>query len=150
MPTITRLTALEILDSRGRPTISATCTLADGAIASASIPSGASTGKHEAHELRDGDPKRYGGKGVLKAVANVNDIIARELKSEDALDQRSIDQRLIELDATPRSIPFCRNFVFVTNRSSPTSCIRAPSSSVSAFHPSQSFSAKPSSIEMIG
>jgi enolase len=73
----------------------------DGAMGRAAVPSGASTGEHEAVELRDGDPKRFGGKGVLKAVSNVNDVIARELKGKDALDQAAIDRRMIELDGSP-------------------------------------------------
>src|SRR6266513_533097 len=101
MSQIDHIHAREILDSRGNPTVEADVILVGGERGRAAVPSGASTGEHEAVELRDGDPKRYGGKGVLKAVANINDLIARELKGEDALDQRSIDQRLIELDATP-------------------------------------------------
>src|SRR5213082_2333308 len=101
MSQIDRIHAREILDSRGNPTVEADVILVSGERGRAAVPSGASTGEHEAVELRDGDPKRYGGKGVLKAVHNVNDVIARELKAADALDQRSIDQRLIELDATP-------------------------------------------------
>src|SRR5256886_13317783 len=101
MSQIDRIHAREILDSRGNPTVEAEVILVSGERGRAAVPSGASTGEHEAVELRDGDPKRYGGKGVLKAVANVNEVIARELKGEDALDQRSIDQKLIELDATP-------------------------------------------------
>src|SRR2546429_847381 len=101
MSQIDRIHAREILDSRGNPTVEGDVILVSGERGRAAVPSGASTGEHEAVELRDGDPKRYGGKGVLKAVANVNDIIARELKGEDALDQRAIDQKLIELDATP-------------------------------------------------
>src|SRR6266478_6498860 len=101
MSQIDHIHAREILDSRGNPTVEADVFLVSGARGRAAVPSGASTGEHEAVELRDGDPKRYGGKGVLKAVANVNDIIARELKGKDALNQRSIDQKLIDLDATP-------------------------------------------------
>src|SRR2546429_973555 len=101
MSQIDRIHAREILDSRGNPTVEGDVILVSGERGRAAVPSGASTGEHEAVELRDGDPKRYGGKGVLKAVHNVNDIIARELKGEDALDQRAIDQKLIELDATP-------------------------------------------------
>ncbi|HEX7721220.1 MAG TPA: phosphopyruvate hydratase [Pyrinomonadaceae bacterium] len=101
MSQIDHIHAREILDSRGNPTVEADVVLISGERGRAAVPSGASTGEHEAVELRDGDPKRYGGKGVLKAVANVNDIIARELKGKDALDQRAIDQKLIELDATP-------------------------------------------------
>jgi enolase 1/2/3 len=101
MNQIDKIHAREILDSRGNPTVEADVILVTGERGRAAVPSGASTGEHEAVELRDGDPKRYGGKGVLKAVANVNDVIARELKGMDALDQRGIDQKLIELDGTP-------------------------------------------------
>src|SRR5207302_2519144 len=101
MTQIDRIHAREILDSRGNPTVEADVVLVSGERGRAAVPSGASTGEHEAVEFRDGDPKRYGGKGVLKAVANVNDVIARELKGIDALDQRGIDRKLIELDGTP-------------------------------------------------
>src|SRR2546430_10417910 len=90
----------EILDSRGNPTIEVDVRLEDGALGRAAVPSGASTGEHEALELRDGDKRRYGGKGVKKAVANVNDKIAPALKGCDACDQRQIDNKLIELDGT--------------------------------------------------
>jgi len=100
MSQIDRIHAREILDSRGNPTVEADVILLTGERGRAAVPSGASTGEHEAVELRDGDAGRYGGKGVLKAVANVNDIIARELKGMDALDQRSIDGKLIDLDGT--------------------------------------------------
>src|SRR5437016_6256053 len=101
MSRIDHIHAREILDSRGNPTVEADVILVGGVIGRAAVPSGASTGEHEAVELRDGDPKRYGGKGVLKAVRNVNDVIACELKGKDALDQRSVDGTLIELDGTP-------------------------------------------------
>ena len=101
MNQIDRIHAREILDSRGNPTVEADVVLAGGARGRAAVPSGASTGEHEAVELRDGDGRRYGGKGVLKAVQNVNDAIARELKGKDALDQAAIDRALIELDGTP-------------------------------------------------
>jgi len=91
----------EVLDSRGNPTIEVEVHLEGGARGRAIVPSGASTGEHEAWELRDGDKKRYGGKGVLKAVANVNDKIAPELKGWDARDQTKIDQKMIELDGSP-------------------------------------------------
>src|ERR1044072_8146739 len=93
--------AREILDSRGNPTVEAEGVVADGVTGRASVPSGASTGEHEAVELRDNDKKRYGGKGVLKAVKNVNDLIARSLEGMDALDQVEIDDALIALDDTP-------------------------------------------------
>jgi enolase len=101
MSQIDHIHAREILDSRGNPTIEADVTLAGGVMGRAAVPSGASTGEHEAVELRDGDPKRFGGKGVLKAVNNVNGVIARELKGKDALDQAGIDRVMIELDGSP-------------------------------------------------
>jgi enolase len=93
--------AREILDSRGCPTIAVDVTLADGTRASAAVPSGASTGEDEAVELRDGDPRRYGGKGVRQAVANVNDIIAPRLVGMDPTEQGQIDRLLLDLDGTP-------------------------------------------------
>ncbi len=93
--------AREILDSRGNPTLEAEVTLAGGAVGRAAVPSGASTGQHEAWELRDGDKKRYGGKGVTDAVKGVNKTIASALAGLDALDQAAVDRRLIELDGTP-------------------------------------------------
>jgi enolase len=101
MSQIDQIRAREILDSRGNPTVEAEVILADGKIGRAAVPSGASTGEHEAAELRDVDPKRYGGQGVLNAVRNVNEVIARELKGKDAVDQAAIDRALIELDGTP-------------------------------------------------
>jgi enolase len=101
MTTIERTSALEILDSRGNPTVSVTVALSNGITASAGVPSGASTGENEAVELRDGDKKRYGGKGVLKAVGNVNKTIAPKLAGMDASRQAEIDYRMIELDGTP-------------------------------------------------
>jgi enolase len=98
---IDALAAREILDSRGNPTVEVDVLLTDGAFGRAAVPSGASTGEHEALELRDGDPKRYGGKGVLQAVANVTEVIAPVVVGEDALDQRRIDRLLLDLDGTP-------------------------------------------------
>ncbi len=95
---ITSIRAYECLDSRGFPTVAATVTLDDGTSGSAMVPSGASTGEHEAHELRDGDDQRYKGKGVLKAVQNIHDIIAPALKGFNVLDLSSLDRRLIDLD----------------------------------------------------
>jgi enolase len=92
--------AREVLDSRGNPTVEAQLTLADGTTGRAIVPSGASTGEHEAVELRDGDDQRFLGKGVLKAVENVNGEIAEALANFDASDQRDLDQRMIELDGT--------------------------------------------------
>src|SRR2546422_6204954 len=90
----------EILDSRGNPTVEAEVRLRDGSFGRAAVPSGASTGEHEALELRDGDPRRYAGKGVLHAVENVNAILARELGGHDAGEQARIDKLMIELDGT--------------------------------------------------
>ena len=98
---ITRIQAREILDSRGNPTIEVDVELSGGAVGRAAVPSGASTGEHEAWELRDGDKSRYGGKGVQKAVGNVNTTIAGELIGHDALDQVGIDNLMIALDGTP-------------------------------------------------
>jgi len=100
MSSIEMIQAREILDSRGNPTIEVDVVLADGSAGRAAVPSGASTGEHEAHELRDGDKARYGGKGVLQAVKNVQDI-EEELLGLDATDQTLIDRILIELDGTP-------------------------------------------------
>lgn len=100
MPAIETITAREILDSRGNPTISVEVKLTGGATGWAAVPSGASTGKHEALELRDGDPARYQGRGVLKAVANVNGEIAAAIKGMPATDQATLDRRLIALDGT--------------------------------------------------
>src|SRR5437762_3111406 len=93
--------AREILDSRGNPTLEVDAVLADGAVGRAAVPSGASTGAYEACELRDGDKKRYLGKGVLKAVKNVNDTIAPRLLGMSASNQLEIDRAMIELDGTP-------------------------------------------------
>jgi enolase len=100
MSTISSVHAREILDSRGNPTLEAEVTLADGSFGRAMVPSGASTGTKEAVELRDGDKTRYLGKGVLKAVGNVNGAIADMLKGFDAADQQGLDKRLIDLDGT--------------------------------------------------
>jgi enolase len=100
MAEIVDIKAREILDSRGNPTLQADVTLASGVVGSAMVPSGASTGEREAIELRDGDKKRYGGKGVLKAVGHVNDEIKASLVGMDATDQLAIDDKMIELDGT--------------------------------------------------
>ncbi|MCR4414471.1 MAG: phosphopyruvate hydratase, partial [Thermoguttaceae bacterium] len=97
MRKIEAIRALEILDSRGNPTVRVRVTLDNGITASASVPSGASTGENEALELRDGDKKRYGGKGVLKAVANVNETIAPKLLGMDPSRQAEIDRLMIDL-----------------------------------------------------
>src|SRR5512141_744633 len=100
MPKIAHIKGREILDSRGNPTVEVDVILDNGILGRAAIPSGASTGQKEAVELRDGDKKRYLGKGVLKAVANVNDVIANSLIDIDPTDQQRIDSLLIELDGT--------------------------------------------------
>src|SRR4051794_20305103 len=101
MPMIEQVRAREVLDSRGNPTVEAEVILVDGSTGRAAVPSGASTGSHEAVELRDNDPDRFGGRGVLVAVRNVREEIAPEVEGLDALDQRAIDRLLIGLDATP-------------------------------------------------
>ena len=93
--------ALEILDSRGNPTVEVSLILEDGTEARAAVPSGASTGEREACELRDGDKKRFGGKGVLKAVENVNKVIAKEIVGKCYVSQRELDYFMISLDGTP-------------------------------------------------
>jgi enolase len=99
--TIEAIGAREILDSRGNPTVEVEVALDDGTLARAAVPSGASTGAFEANEMRDGDPKRYGGKGVEKAVENVNERIAEALQGLDATEQRLVDQTMLDLDGTP-------------------------------------------------
>jgi len=100
MSNIEYVEAREILDSRGNPTVEVDVVLEDGSFGRAAVPSGASTGEHEAVEMRDGDKKRFMGKGVLKAVENVNNVIAAEIEGLDALDQVDIDRTMIELDGT--------------------------------------------------
>ncbi|MFS8859452.1 phosphopyruvate hydratase [Synechococcus sp. H60.4] len=109
------ITAHEILDSRGQPTLEALVGLANGATGLAQVPSGASTGTFEAHELRDGDPKRYGGKGVLRAVENILGPIQSELQGEDALNQARIDQLMIDLDGTPNKSQLGANAILVVS-----------------------------------
>lgn len=101
MDTITLVLARQILDSRGNPTVEVDVQLADGTVGTAAVPSGASTGAHEAVELRDNDSKRYKGKGVLTAVKNVNEVIAPIIEGRSCLDQADLDRRMIELDGTP-------------------------------------------------
>ena len=120
MSEIESVRAVEILDSRGRPTLLASCQLADGSRGQASVPSGASTGAAEALELRDGDPKRHGGLGCLKAVSNINDEINRALAGANFAEQPALDSMLIDLDGTSNkarlganailgvSLAFCR------------------------------------------
>lgn len=108
---IVQIKAREILDSRGNPTVEVDVWLENGAVGRAAVPSGASTGEHEAVELRDGDTKRYGGKGVLKAVQNVHEKIAPKLRGFDAADQRRLDQVLRDLDGSPNKARLGANAV---------------------------------------
>ena len=121
MTTIESVRAREILDSRGQPTIEATVVVAGGAAGRAAVPSGASTGAHEAVELRDGDPRRYAGKGVLRAVANVNDVLAPKLRGLDAADQAAIDAQLVALDGTPNKARLGANAILAVS----LACARA-------------------------
>jgi enolase len=115
MSTILDITAREILDSRGNPTVEADVTLASGASGRAAVPSGASTGMHEAVELRDGDAERYLGKGVLKAVQNVEETIAPALNGMIATDQMTIDRTLIEIDGTPNKSKLGANAILAVS-----------------------------------
>jgi len=112
---IESIEAQEILDSRGNPTIEVEVLLEDGSFGRAAVPSGASTGIHEALELRDGDKKRYGGKGVTKAVNNVNSQIADELLGWDATDQIAIDNELLKIDGTPNKASLGANAILGTS-----------------------------------
>lgn len=122
---IEKIIAREILDSRGNPTVEVDVKLRDGIVGRAAVPSGASTGEHEAMELRDGDKARYLGKGVLKAVENVNGEIQRELKGKDAAKQEEIDRFLIVLDGTPNKSRLGANAILGVS----LACARAVSSS---------------------
>ena len=123
---ISRIDGREVLDSRGNPTVAVDVTLADGTVGQAMVPSGASTGTHEAVELRDGDKRRFGGKGVLTAVRHVNTEIAAALKGMDASDQRGIDLALIELDRTPNKGRLGANAILGAS----LACARAASTSL--------------------
>ena len=111
MIAIESIEAREILDSRGNPTVEVDVILEDGSMGRAAVPSGASTGVHEAVELRDGDKSRFGGKGTLKAVDNVNNVIAPALEGMDALDQVAIDRAMIALDGTPNKAKLGANAI---------------------------------------
>jgi enolase len=115
MSAIKDVVGLQIIDSRGNPTVEAEVVLASGARGSAAVPSGASTGSREAHELRDGDKKRYLGKGVSKAVANVNGEIRKAVLGQDAAGQRELDRRLIELDGTPNKARLGANAILAVS-----------------------------------
>ena len=112
---ITKVEAIEILDSRGNPTVEVDLTLEDGTQSRAMVPSGASTGEREATELRDGDKSRYGGKGVLKAVENVNTIIAKEIAGKSFTGQRELDYRMIDLDGTPNKSKLGANAILAVS-----------------------------------
>src|SRR5215213_9804560 len=114
MSTIARLTAREILDSRGRPTVEATCTLDGGVSGTASVPSGASTGTAEALELRDGEPGRYRGLGCRTAVRHVNDDLNAALAGQD-LEQRSLDRAMLALDGTPNKARLGANAILAVS-----------------------------------
>jgi enolase len=118
MSLIEQIVAREILDSRGNPTVEAEVMLIGGEIGRAAVPSGASTGENEAVELRDGDKKRYGGKGVLKAVQNINNLIAPEIEGSDALDQAEIDAALIALDGTENKSKLGANAILAVSLAS--------------------------------
>ena len=113
--TIRQVIGREILDSRGNPTVEADVTLRGGARGRAAVPSGASTGEHEALELRDGDKNRYLGKGVLKAVQNINGPIARVVKGADAADQKALDRRMLEADGTPNKAKLGANAILAVS-----------------------------------
>lgn len=126
---IKKIFAREILDSRGTPTVAADVILDCGCRGTASVPSGASTGEHEAIELRDGDPKRYFGRGVLKAVSNVNDIIAPELVGMCVFEQCAIDRKMIELDGTPNKSRLGANAILALSLAvakAAAACVRTP------------------------
>ncbi len=124
--TIEMMRGREILDSRGDPTVAVDVILTDGSRGTAMVPSGASTGAHEAVELRDGDKMRYRGKGVRKAVSNVDDVIAPELIGEDAADQSAIDKLLLELDGTPNKAKLGANAILGVS----LACARAAANAV--------------------
>src|SRR3974390_2002814 len=109
--TIVQVQGREILDSRGNPTVEVEVWLEDGAHGRAAVPSGASTGVHQALELRDDDKSRYGGKGVLKAVAHVDNALAEAVVGLDALDQAGVDQEMLDLDGTPNKSKFGANAI---------------------------------------
>jgi enolase len=128
--TINTIKAREILDSRGNPTVEACVTLSDGSIGIAAVPSGASTGKYEAVELRDGDKKRYNGQGVLKAVNNVNTTIASGCKGMSPFDQSALDRKMIELDGTPNKANLGANAILSVSMATARAAARAQGKSL--------------------
>src|ERR1044071_37191 len=115
MSTIIELHAREFLDSRGNPTVEADVVLSSGARGRAAVPSGASTGEHEASELRDGDPKRHGAKGVQEAVRNVNEVLGPRLEGMDASDQIAVDAELMDADGTPNKAKLGANAILAAS-----------------------------------
>src|ERR1700694_2269946 len=126
MSNIAAIHAREVLDSRGNPTVEAEVFLADGAMGRAIVPSGASTGEHEAVEVRDGDNNRFRAKGVLKAVENVNGEIAEALSNWDGFDQRGLDARMIELDGTENKGRLGANAILAVSMSPARACAGPP------------------------
>lgn len=122
---IAKIEALEILDSRGNPTVEVDLTLDDKTNARAMVPSGASTGEREACELRDGDKKRYGGKGVLKAVENVNKIMAKEFEGRNFKNQHDLDYRMIEMDGTPNKTKMGANAILAVSMAYARACAQS-------------------------
>src|SRR5436190_13507817 len=122
MTNIVKIAGREILDSRGNPTVEAEVFLADGNVGRAAVPSGASTGEHEAVELRDGDKTKYQSKGVLKAVENVNGEIADAIANMDAADQRALDQKMIELDGTDNKSRLGANAILAVSMAAARAC----------------------------
>lgn len=112
---VKKIKARQVIDSRGNPTVEAEVSLESGHVGRASVPSGASTGKGEAIELRDGDPTKFHGRGVEKAVANINQVLAEKLAGFDSLDQRTIDQKMIELDGTPQKAKLGANAILAVS-----------------------------------
>lgn len=126
---INKIRAREILDSRGNPTVEVTVVTDNGSTGTASVPSGASTGEHEAHELRDGESSRYCGRGVRRAVSNVNDIIAPELVGHSVFEQTSIDRMMIELDDTPNKSRLGANAILAVSLAvakAAAACLKTP------------------------
>ena len=138
MTAISHTHARQILDSRGNPTVEVDVTLESGAMGRAAVPSGASTGVHEALELRDGGPE-WGGKGVSKAVGNVNGEIADAVQGLDAADQRGADERLIELDGTPNKGRLGANAILGVSLALAKAAAASPSTGTSAERAPASF-----------
>src|SRR5205085_9737214 len=125
MSNIAEIRGRQVLDSRGNPTVEAEVWLQDGSKGRAIVPSGASTGEHEAVELRDGDSSVYVGKGVLKAVENVNGEIADALANFDAADQRTLDQKMIDVDGTPNKERLGANAILAVSMAAARACANA-------------------------